>query len=274
MHKFEAPPTLVEQEFNNVWITVVASDLKSRTAPSRTKARPRRRRESRLPQDRRPAGPARPRARRRSARRTRSRSPMRKSTARCGAGAPVSRPGTEVWDYYQKNPDALASVRAPIYEEKVVDLILVSPGHRQAVSKEELYKEDEDAAAEDGDAAPSVARSIASGGCRIRQCPLRLVAGRERGGSLGSGRGCAYLCECTARMRRSSLEAPAADAPHCAGQDRLTHARSRRDLHELSGSHGGRADQPWRAGLRHLFAPAARNGSSSSPARSRTTCRR
>ena len=30
----------------------------------------------------------------------------------------------EVWDYYRKNPQALASLRAPIFEEKVVDFLL------------------------------------------------------------------------------------------------------------------------------------------------------
>ena len=30
----------------------------------------------------------------------------------------------EIWDYYRKNPSALASVRAPLFEEKVVDFIL------------------------------------------------------------------------------------------------------------------------------------------------------
>jgi trigger factor len=30
----------------------------------------------------------------------------------------------EVWDYYRKNPQAMASIRAPIFEEKVVDFLL------------------------------------------------------------------------------------------------------------------------------------------------------
>ena len=38
-------------------------------------------------------------------------------------------PGQErqVWEFYQKNPQALAEIRAPLFEEKVVDHILV-PG--------------------------------------------------------------------------------------------------------------------------------------------------
>ena len=30
----------------------------------------------------------------------------------------------EVWDYYRNNPKALAQIRAPLYEDKVVDFIL------------------------------------------------------------------------------------------------------------------------------------------------------
>ena len=50
----------------------------------------------------------------------------------------------EVWDYYQKNANALASVRAPIYEEKVVDFIVeLADVSETKVSKDELLKEDE-----------------------------------------------------------------------------------------------------------------------------------
>jgi len=57
-------------------------------------------------------------------------------------------PGQEkaVWDYYRNNAEALASVRAPIYEEKVVDhIISQAKVTEKAVSKEELMKEDEEA---------------------------------------------------------------------------------------------------------------------------------
>ena len=60
-------------------------------------------------------------------------------------------PGQEklFWDYYQKNPQALAEIRAPIYEEKVVDHIVAQAKVTdKTVSKEELFKvEDEDAKA-------------------------------------------------------------------------------------------------------------------------------
>ena len=60
-------------------------------------------------------------------------------------------PGQEklFWDYYQKNPQALAEIRAPIYEEKVVDhIVALAKVTDKTVSKEELFKvEDEDAKA-------------------------------------------------------------------------------------------------------------------------------
>jgi trigger factor len=51
----------------------------------------------------------------------------------------------EIWDYYRKNPQALASVRAPLFEEKVVDfLVELAKVTDKPVSREELYKDDED----------------------------------------------------------------------------------------------------------------------------------
>ena len=51
----------------------------------------------------------------------------------------------EVWDYYRNNPNALAQLRAPIYEDKVVDFILeLATVTEKKVPREELYR-DEDA---------------------------------------------------------------------------------------------------------------------------------
>ncbi|ALK08830.1 trigger factor [Blastochloris viridis] len=55
-------------------------------------------------------------------------------------------PGQEqqVWDYYRKNPNALASLRAPIFEEKVVDhLLTLVQVTEKRVSKEELFREED-----------------------------------------------------------------------------------------------------------------------------------
>jgi trigger factor len=56
-------------------------------------------------------------------------------------------PGQEqhVADYYRQNPDALAALRAPIFEEKVVDYILeLADVTDKTVSKEELMAIDDD----------------------------------------------------------------------------------------------------------------------------------
>jgi trigger factor len=55
-------------------------------------------------------------------------------------------PGQEklVWDYYRKNPQALAEVRAPLFEEKVVDHVLSQVKvEDKVVSKEALFADDE-----------------------------------------------------------------------------------------------------------------------------------
>ncbi|HZL40207.1 MAG TPA: trigger factor [Pseudolabrys sp.] len=52
-----------------------------------------------------------------------------------------------VWDYYRQNPQAVAALRAPIYEEKVVDFLLeLADVTQKKVSRDELYKEDDSAA--------------------------------------------------------------------------------------------------------------------------------
>jgi trigger factor len=143
MHKFEAPPSLVEQEFNNVWNTVL-SDLKSqnRTFEDEGTTEEKAREEYHGIADRR----------------------VRLGLVLAEIGeknnikvadeemqrALMERirqyPGQEkqVWEFYQKNPNALASIRAPLYEEKVVDfLVELSEVTDKTVSTEELYKDDE-----------------------------------------------------------------------------------------------------------------------------------
>jgi trigger factor len=143
LHKFEAPPSLVEQEFTNVWNTVLA-DLKSqnRTFEQEGTTEEKAREEYRAIADRRVR--------------------LGLVLAEIGdknnikvnddevARAVMERarqyPGREreVWDYYQKNYNALASVRAPIFEEKVVDFIVeLADVVEKKVTKDELFKEDE-----------------------------------------------------------------------------------------------------------------------------------
>jgi trigger factor len=143
-HKFELPPTLVEEEFANVWRTVT-SDLE---AQKRTFADENTTEEA-----------ARAEYRAIAERRVR----LGLVIAEIGARneikvtedemnrAVIERarqfPGQEqqIWDYYRKSPEAVASLRAPLYEEKVVDFLLeLVKATEKTVSREELYREEEE----------------------------------------------------------------------------------------------------------------------------------
>ena len=51
----------------------------------------------------------------------------------------------EVIEFFQQNPGAMAQIRAPIYEDKVVDYILEQATvEEKKVSKEELFKDDDE----------------------------------------------------------------------------------------------------------------------------------
>ena len=144
-HQFELPPSMVEEEFENVWKTV-ESDLK---AQNRTFADESTTEEA-----------ARADYRKIAERRVRlglvlaeigERNNIKVSDDEITRSV-VERsrqfPGQEqqVWDYYRKNPGALASLRAPIFEEKVVDfLVELAKVNEKTVSRDELYKEDEEA---------------------------------------------------------------------------------------------------------------------------------
>jgi trigger factor len=50
----------------------------------------------------------------------------------------------QVWDYYRNNAEALAQLRAPIFEDKVVDFILeLANVTEKKVSREELFRDDD-----------------------------------------------------------------------------------------------------------------------------------
>ena len=54
----------------------------------------------------------------------------------------------EVWDYYRSNANALAQLRAPIYEDKVVDFILeLAQVTEKKVSRDDLFKDDDEKSA-------------------------------------------------------------------------------------------------------------------------------
>ena len=57
-------------------------------------------------------------------------------------------PGQEqqAWEYFRKNPAAVAGLRAPIYEDKVVDFLLeLANVTEKKVSREQLFKDDDEA---------------------------------------------------------------------------------------------------------------------------------
>jgi trigger factor len=59
-------------------------------------------------------------------------------------------PGQEkqVWDYYRSNPQMLAQLRAPIFEDKVVDFVLeLAKVNEKKVTREELFKDEQAPAA-------------------------------------------------------------------------------------------------------------------------------
>ena len=144
-HRFELPPTLVEEEFGNVWRTVT-SDLE---AQKKTFADENTTEEA-----------ARAEYRGIAERRVRLGLVLSEIGAKNSiqvtddemSRAVMERarqfPGQEqrIWEYYRKSPEATASLRAPLYEEKVVDFLLeLVKTTEKTVSREELYRdEDED----------------------------------------------------------------------------------------------------------------------------------
>jgi trigger factor len=144
LHKFESPPTLVDQEFDNVWGAVQADFRnQNRTFEDEGTTEEKAREEYRGIADRR----------------------VRLGLVLAEIGEKnnirvsdeeVSRalierarqyPGQErqVWDYYQKNANALASLRAPIFEEKVVDFIVeLADVSEKKVTREEFFKAEEE----------------------------------------------------------------------------------------------------------------------------------
>jgi trigger factor len=141
-HHFELPPTLVEQEFANVWRTLLA-DLETQRKTFADEGTT--------------EEAARAEYHKIAERRVRLGLVIAEIGERNGikvtddeiSRAIVSRsqqfPGQEqqIWDYYRKNPTALANVRAPIYEEKVVDFLLeLVTVTDKTVTLEELFKEE------------------------------------------------------------------------------------------------------------------------------------
>jgi len=145
MHKFDPPPTLVEEEFDRVWKSVLQElENERKTFADENTTEEKAKAEYRAIAERR----------------------VRLGLVLAEIGEKNSITVTEdelsravmdrarqfagqeqrVWDYYRQNPQAVAALRAPIFEEKVVDFLLeLASVKDRKVSREELYKDDESA---------------------------------------------------------------------------------------------------------------------------------
>jgi trigger factor len=143
-HRFEAPPSLVDEEFNLMWNSIRAEmESGGKTFADEDTTEEAAKEEYRKIADRRvrlglvlsEIGEK------------NKITVTEDEVSRAVIERARSMPGREkeVWEYYQKNPNALAQLRAPIYEDKVVDFILeLANVTEKKVTREELYK-DEDA---------------------------------------------------------------------------------------------------------------------------------
>ena len=142
-HRFEAPSSLVDEEFNLMWNSVKAEmDSAGKTFADEDTTEDKAKEEYRKIADRRV----------RLGLVLSEIGEKNKITVtddevgRAVIERARSMPGREkeVWDYYRSNAQALAQLRAPIYEDKVVDFILeLANVTEKKVSREELYKDDE-----------------------------------------------------------------------------------------------------------------------------------
>src|SRR6202142_1234502 len=142
-HRFEAPPSLVDEEFNMMWNSIKAEmESGGKTFADENTTEEAAREDYRKIADRR-------------VRLGLWLSEFGEKNKITVTDDEVSRavierarqmPGREkeVWDYYRNNVNALAQLRAPIYEDKVVDFILeLATVTEKKVSREDLYKDDE-----------------------------------------------------------------------------------------------------------------------------------
>jgi trigger factor len=143
-HQFEAPPTLIDDEFNLMWNSIKAEmESSGKTFADENTTEDASKEEYRKIADRR-------------VRLGLVLSEIGEKNKITVTDDEVSRavierarqmPGREkeVWDFYRNNAQALAQLRAPIFEDKVVDFILeLASVTEKKVSREDLFR-DEDA---------------------------------------------------------------------------------------------------------------------------------
>jgi trigger factor len=142
-HKFEPPPSLVEEEFDRVWKSVLGEmENEKKTFADENTTEEKAKAEYRAIAERRvrlglvlaEIGE----------KNTITVTEDEMSRAVMERARQFAGQEQRVWDYYRQNPQAVASLRAPIYEEKVVDFVLeLATVSEKKVAREELFKEDE-----------------------------------------------------------------------------------------------------------------------------------
>lgn len=147
-HSFELPPRMVEAEFNQIWRQIEQDREQGRLDPSDTgKSEEDLRKEYRAIAERRvrlglllaEIG------------RRHKIEVSDQEVAQAISAQARNFPGQErqIFEAYQRNPQLVAQVRAPIYEEKVVDYVLELVNVANAsVTREELFADDEAPAAD------------------------------------------------------------------------------------------------------------------------------
>jgi trigger factor len=143
-HKFEAPSSLIDEEFNLMWNSVRAEmESNGKTFADENTTEEAAKEEYRAIADRRvrlglvlsEIGEK------------NKISVTDDEVSRAVIERARSMPGREkeVWDYYRSNANALAQLRAPIFEDKVVDFILeLANVTEKKVSKEDLFRDEDE----------------------------------------------------------------------------------------------------------------------------------
>ena len=147
LHKFDPPPSLVEEEFDRVWKSVLSElETEKKTFADEGTTEEKAKAEYRAIAERRVR--------------------LGLVLAEIGEKNKITVTDEElnravmdharqfvgqeqhVFNYYRQNPQAVAALRAPIYEDKVVDFLLeLARVSDKKVSKDELFKQDEETAA-------------------------------------------------------------------------------------------------------------------------------
>jgi len=147
LHEFEPPPSLVEEEFNRVWKSVLSElETEKKTFADENTTEEKAKAEYQAIAERRVR--------------------LGLVLAEIGEKNKITVTDDElnravmeqarqfagqeqrVFDYYRQNPQAVAALRAPIYEEKVVDFLLeLAQVSEKKVSRDELFKQDDESAA-------------------------------------------------------------------------------------------------------------------------------